>query len=149
MKILVFLCFLCIFQVKEYSGKIISVTDGDTFVLQTDVGSIIIRLDGIDAPEKKQAFGLESKKFLNGYLYKECKVVYKKLDRYGRTIGVLWVDGVNINLLSVQEGFSWHYKKYSKDEDLAAAEIKAREEKIGLWRDPGAMAPWDWRKLNK
>jgi endonuclease YncB( thermonuclease family) len=149
MKILALLLFLSFYQVKEYSGKIIHITDGDTFILQTNEGNLTIRLDGIDAPEKKQAFGPESKTFLDSYLYKECKVTYKSLDRYGRTIGVLWVDGVNINLLSVQKGYSWHYKKYSTDKVLAAAENKAQSEKIGLWVDPGAVPPWEWRKLNK
>lgn len=119
--------------------------DGDTFVLQTTEGSFKVRMDGIDAPEKDQPFGDESKKFMDKYLYKECLVTVKGYDKYQRALGVLFVDGVNLNLLSVQEGFSWHYKKYSTDKALSDAEISARREKKGLWLNSDVMPPWDWR----
>jgi micrococcal nuclease len=149
MRLILLLIIFSFYQVKEYSGKIVYVIDGDTFILQTKEERLKIRLDGIDAPEKDQDFGPESKKFLEKYLYKECKVVYKGVDRYGRTIGVLYVDSVNINLQSIQEGFSWHYKKYSSDTVLAEAEVKARIEYKGLWSNTEAIEPWKWRVLQK
>lgn len=135
-----------IFQSTQYSGIILSVIDGDTFILQTTDGNLKIRMDGIDAPEKDQVFGKESKDFLNKYLYKKCIVKTNGIDRYGRMIGTLYIDEININLLSVQEGYSWHYKKYSNNEDLAKAESNAKENKKGLWRYLETIPPWEWRR---
>jgi endonuclease YncB( thermonuclease family) len=75
------------------------------------------------------------------------KVIPNGVDRYGRTIGTLYVDGVNINLSEVRKGYAWHYKKYSSDEGLAKAEELAKKEKKGLWAGKEQMAPWEWRKL--
>jgi endonuclease YncB( thermonuclease family) len=149
MKTILFLfCILSlqVLQEKEITGKISRVIDGDTFVMETIAGSVKIRLDGIDCPEKKQPYSIESKAFLNRYLNRQCKLTAKGKDRYGRILAVLWIDGKNINLLMVQEGYAWHFKKYSKDSALAQAEIKARESRIGLWQDDKPVAPWDWRK---
>ncbi len=146
MKMLLIFFTILLVQGPDYKGTILSVTDGDTFVLQTTEGNLKIRLNGIDAPEKDQPYGKESKVFLEQYLYKECMLKTYGVDRYGRTLGTLYVKGQNINLLSVQEGYSWHYKKYSKDEELAQAEEEARKGKRGLWKEGDAFAPWDWRK---
>ena len=81
------------------------------------------------------------------YVYKECQVKTNGVDRYGRTIGTLSINGENINLLSVREGFAWHYKKYSSDTALANAEIQAKKEGRGLWKDQSPIPPREWRKL--
>jgi endonuclease YncB( thermonuclease family) len=137
------------FTLETLSGKVLRIIDGDTFVFQAEEGSLKVRMDGIDAPEKDQEFGLEAKEFLNAYLYKKGTLQNKGVDRYGRTLGVLFVDGVNVNLVMVQKGFAWHYKKYSDDVALADAENRARRLKVGLWKDEGALAPWEWRKREK
>jgi len=46
----------------------------------------------------------------------------------------------------VAQGFAWHFKRYSDDEDLSEAELAARRERRGLWSDPNPIPPWDWRK---
>jgi endonuclease YncB( thermonuclease family) len=145
-KTMIPLLLLLIFQDSWYSGKILSVTDGDTFVMQMKEGNIRVRLEGIDAPENKQPFSHESKAFLEKYLHKECRLQKTGVDRFGRTLGVLWVNGVNINLLMVKEGYAWHFKKYSKDGFLAEAEADARKNRKGLWKEQNPIAPWDWRK---
>lgn len=145
-KTIILLYLFLVFQDNWYSGKILSVTDGDTFVMQTKEGNIRVRFEGIDAPENKQPFSQESKAFLEKYLLKECLLQKTGVDRFGRTLGVLWVNGVNINLLMVKEGYAWHFKKYSKDKSLVEAEADARKNKKGLWKEPAPIAPWDWRK---
>ena len=70
-------------------------------------------------------------------------------DRYGRRIGILIIDGKDINLLSVRKGFSWHYTAYSKDEAYALAEKYARRKKIGLWKPDDPVPPWEWRNNTK
>jgi endonuclease YncB( thermonuclease family) len=131
---------------QTYKGTVLYVIDGDTFVLQCDEGSLKVRLEGIDAPEKDQPYGQESKAFLAKYQYASCIIIKSSIDRYGRTIAQLLIDSVNINLLMVRTGNAWHYKYYSSDPELAKAENFARNEKLGLWQDLNPIEPWQWRK---
>jgi micrococcal nuclease len=134
------------------TGKVIAVTDGDTFKLLTASKEIIvIRLNGIDAPEKGQEFWRQSKTKLSTLLFNApIKVVKKGKDKYGRTIGdVFTVNGLLINEELVKAGFAWHFTKYSRSPVLAAAERKARATKLGLWQNATPMAPWDFRKRKK
>jgi len=111
---------------------------------------------GIDAPEKKQAFGSRSKEALSALIFnKQVTVEYHKKDRYGRTLGKIVVAGVDANLEQIKAGLAWHYKKYQKEQSVedrslyAQAEEQARGLKRGLWRDVEPVPPWDWRKQQK
>ncbi len=66
-------------------------------------------------------------------------------DRYGRTIGTLFVGQRNINLEMVESGMAWQYRKYDKSKLFADAEASARKAKRGLWADAHPVAPWEWR----
>lgn len=135
-------------------GKVVSISDGDTItVLDKKNTEHKIRLMGIDAPEKKQEFGNESKKALSNYIYKkEVTVEYKKQDRYKRKVGKVILDEQDICLQMVKDGLAWHYKDYEKeqsktDRDLySQAEIKARNEKVGLWNTSNPIAPSAFRQ---
>ena len=132
---------------KPYDGRIIQVIDGDTYVFQTKEGSFVVRMQGIDAPERDQLFSRESAEFLRKYLNKSAVTVTHGYDAYDRTLGTLFVDSININLLSIKGGYSWHYKRYSSDREYAKAEKFARSRKLGLWNLENPIAPWDWRQL--
>ena len=131
---------------QSYKGTIIRVIDGDTYVFQTTDGSVTVRMQGIDAPERDQPFSMESGEFLTKYLYKEATTKVTGTDRYGRMLGTLYIDGQDINLLSIKNGFSWHYKQYSKDKDYASAEENARRNILGLWGLDNPVPPWNLRK---
>ena len=105
-------------------------------------------MQGIDAPEKDQPYSKESAGFLEKYLNMEAIVIKKGIDRYGRTLGTLIIDSMDINMLSIKNGCAWHFKKYSKDLEYAKAEEYARSNKLGLWRLDNTVAPWDWRKIS-
>ena len=134
-------------------GRIVSIADGDTVtILDTTNKQTKIRLMGIDAPEKKQAFGARSKQSLSDLVFnKQVTVDFSKQDKYGRTIGKILVNGLDANLEQVKTGMAWHYKQYAKEQtasDRAAyaeAETLARAEKRGLWVDSEPMPPWEWR----
>ena len=136
--------------------KVVKVTDGDTVnVLDQDRVLHKIRLMGIDAPERKQAFGRKSTKNLARYVAGEfIEVEYEKRDRYGRIVGKLLKQGQDINLKQVKDGFAWHYKAYQKEQTkldrvlYGSAEIEARKQRIGLWQVP-AVAPWDYRRARR
>lgn len=138
-------------------GRVVGITDGDTvIVLDKSNTQLKIRLMGIDAPEKKQAFGNKSKEHLSDLIFnKQVTVEYYKKDKYGRTIGRITLAGVDVNLEQIKSGLAWHYKKYQKEQALedrfkyAQAEEYADNNKIGLWIDADPTPPWEYRKLLK
>lgn len=135
----------------------ISIADGDTVtVLDSANTQIKIRLMGIDAPEKKQAFGTRSKESLSALVFdKQVTVEFSKKDKYGRTVGKILVNGIDANLEQVKAGMAWHYKQYQREQSAddratyAQAEEQARAAKTGLWADTDPTPPWDWRHAKK
>ena len=136
----------------EIIGKVVGVSDGDTITVLDDMdqGNFRIRLDKIDAPEKKQAFGNKAKQYLSSLIFgKKVSIRYKSIDRYGRILGVVFLDGKEINLVMVQSGYAWHYSYYDKTPAYIEAEKQARAEKKGLWQDPNPINPYQFRKSQK
>ncbi|PIQ20808.1 MAG: SNase-like nuclease [Cytophagales bacterium CG18_big_fil_WC_8_21_14_2_50_42_9] len=131
--------------------KVISIKDGDTIELLKDGQPVRVRLQGVDAPEKKQDFGTRSRQFTSDLSFGQyVNLVVDGTDRYGRTVGtIILPDGRTLNQELVRNGFAWHYKAYSKDEELARLEEEARAEKRGLWAGPNPIAPWDFRKKGR
>lgn len=128
-------------------GKVVGVSDGDTItVLSPGRKDMRIRLEGIDAPESKQAYGSASKKSLSDLVFgKQVKVVITSTDDYGRKVANVYAGDTWINLAQVQRGMAWQYTHYSHDPRLRAAEVHARSQKAGLWQDKNPVPPWDFR----
>jgi endonuclease YncB( thermonuclease family) len=144
------LCLALVFQCANasvFQGLTIAIKDGDTIVVLTnDKQQVTVRLDSIDAPEKKQDYGNAAKKALSGLVYKKwVKVDSHKTDRYGRAVGEVWLEGRLINLEMVESGMAWVYRKYAKDPAYYAAEEKAKAAKLGLWALSNPKAPWEFR----
>lgn len=136
----------------EIIGKVVGVSDGDTITVLDDMdqGKFRIRLDKIDAPEKKQAFGNKAKQFLSSLIFgKQVSIRFKSIDNYGRVLGVVSLDGKEINLVMVQNGYAWHYSYYDKTPAYIEAEKQARADKKGLWADPNPINPYQFRKSQK
>ncbi len=137
--------------------KVVKVVDGDTiYVIDTNKTREKIRLAGIDAPEKKQAYGQKSKQYLSSMAAsKKVDIEYRKKDRYGRIIGKVLIDQIDVNLKMIKAGLAWHYKQYEKEQSSAdrkaysVAESSARQERVGLWKDETPVAPWFFRQKNK
>lgn len=131
----------------ELKGKVVGVADGDTLTLLVNRTRHRIRLHGIDAPETGQPYSAASKKELSRLAFgKEARVVVQGRDRYDRVLGVVWVNGKNLNLHLVQEGLAWHYVQFSKDKAYATAEADARKKRKGLWRQKKPVPPWEYRR---
>ena len=129
--------------------KVIGIKDGDTFVVLIDGKEQVVRLAHIDCPEKKQPFGTKAKQFASDLCFGENVQLNhnNKYDRNKRLIAeVILNNGVNINKELVSNGFAWHYKKYSDNQDYVKLEIKARNKQVGIWSEPNPIAPWVWRK---
>lgn len=138
-------------------GKVVGVSDGDTITV-LDAGKVQhkIRLAGIDAPEKAQAFGQSSKEHLSDSVFgKQVQVEFSKTDKYGRIVGKVLVNGMDANLQQVRSGMAWHYKEYMGEQtsadraSYAQAESFAKSSQQGLWRDAKPMPPWEWRHGGK
>lgn len=140
------------FKKETLVGKVVSVTDGDTFKLLTKDSTLIkIRLANIDCPERKQPFSKKAKQFVFDAIFSKMVTLnVLKKDRYRRYISnVIYDDSLSLCHELVKNGLAWHYRKYSKDSVLQALEDEARKNKLGLWQDKNATAPWEWRDLKK
>ena len=135
----------------------VKISDGDTLNVQKVengkfVGEIVkIRMFGIDAPEKAQDYGIESKqaleKLVNG---KTLEIEEKNRDRYGRTVAVVYVNGKNVNEEMVKNGNAWWYQEYDKkDTKMQAYQENAKKNKLGLFGKRGYVEPWIYRKEKK
>lgn len=137
---------------EEFTGRVVGVTDGDTItVLHNGIGQKI-RLNGIDCPEKRQAFGQRAKQFTSDLVFRrEVMIVEHGRDKYGRTIGdVKLADGTFVNRELVRGGLAWWYRKYTPgDQDLERLESEARKAKRGLWIEPAPVPPWEFRHRQK
>ena len=132
--------------------KVVKIKDGDTLgLLSSDNQEMTVRLAEVDCPEKTQAFGQAAKKFTSDICFaRYVKLVGNVHDRYGRTVAlVILEDGTNVNYALVKNGFAWQYKQYSQNAELAAYELQARENKLGLWADPDPTPPWEYRREKK
>ena len=139
----------------DFTGKVIKIADGDTItVLDQNKVQHRVRLTGIDAPERKQAFGGRSKKSLSKLVFsKIVRVKTTKRDRYGRVLGKVMIDGIDVNKEQVRRGMAWHgyFRDQTYTDRITYAEIQnnAKKEQRGLWVDPNPLAPWKWRKLRR
>lgn len=145
------ICMTAFCNAEELFGKCVGVADGDTCtILMEGNESRRIRFYGIDAPESGQDFGKKAKEYCSNLIFgKNIKVVGLDTDRFGRTVGKVYVDDKYVNLEMVKAGFAWHYAYYSpNDLDLAEAEKEARRNKLGLWIQPNPMEPREYRRSN-
>ena len=141
--------------------KVSRVTDGDTIKVRDGKVEKTIRLVGIDAPEishKKrepsQPFGQAATKYLAGLvLNKTVEIKEYGQDRYGRTLGVIFLDGKNVNLEMVKAGYAEVYRGTdAKGFDSAPywkAKGEARAARKGMWAQGDKyVSPREWRKVN-
>lgn len=92
----------------QLRGKVVSIADGDSFTMLVDNVQIRIRLHGIDCPERRQDFSNVAREFLSDYVDDRVVVVEEMdIDRYGRTIGMVTVEGVNVNEALLEAGLGW------------------------------------------
>lgn len=116
--------------------------------LLVDGKPLKIRLANIDAPERKQPYGQRSKESLSNLCWgKDVKYVSQGIDRYKRTIAVVYCDGASVNKAQVASGMAWVYKKYNLDPSLPGIEQGAHSTGLGLWADATPIPPWEWRKF--
>ena len=132
--------------------KVIGIKDGDTVEVLYYQLPMVVRLEHIDAPEKKQAFGSVSKQKLSDFCFGKTVTLVSKgkkgnYDSRGRMIAEIYINEKTcLNKEMLKAGLAWHYKKYSSNAEYAQLEQIARKNKVGLWSDKNPVAPWSFRR---
>jgi len=124
------------------------VIDGDTIV----VAGEHIRLEGIDAPERKQTCQREGKAWACGSVATRtlrglisdrlvsCKIIGR--DAYGRALGACSAGHANLNAAMVRSGFALDFRRYSSA--YIPQEEAAKAARAGMWSST-FVPPWEWR----
>ena len=136
---------------SEYEGLVVKVTDGDSVKIKAGETTNTIRLLYIDAPEKKQDYGIKSKNFLeNLLLNKKVFVVTDKDDRYGRQLADIYLynnnEAIYVNAKMIKSGNAWVYRKYRSNSYLINLENHAKINNKGLWGYTNPIEPCIFRK---
>lgn len=136
-------------EAESITGKVVAVSDGDTITVMDRGFGRKVRLDGIDAPERKQDYGNRARQFVASRTFgKTVTVSSRGTDKYGRTIGVVSLpDQTILNHDIVGNGFAWWYRRYApNDHTLERLESEARAARRGLWQQANPLPPWEFRR---
>jgi len=145
----------------DFQGQVVRVLDGDTIDVLMNRQIIRVRLTDIDAPEKGQAFGQRARQRLADMTFRrQVTIIEKDTDQYGRVLGSVYAklndpghvaQLTNINAVMVKEGMAWAYRYHGEpaNRQMYALEKEARRHQRGLWSDPNAQEPWEWRRKMK
>lgn len=133
---------------------VIGVTDGDTLVvLDGDKVQHKVRLAGIDAPDKRQAFGTRAQQAIVAAVFRRAVVVdWHKRDRYGRVVGKVLLEDRDVGLELVAAGLAWQQKAYEQEQlpcdrdTYSAAETLSKQRATGLWSAVSPVPPWEFRR---
>ena len=136
---------------RTQSGVVMLVVDGDTVWVKTSASQLPlkVRIQGIDAPEICQAGGVEAQNALKAHLLGQTVTVSSAAhDDYGRTVGVLRLQGEDVGRWLVANGHAWvysyHHKKMPYTDEFAQAQLVRR----GVFSDVQAEEPRVFRKRN-
>ena len=135
----------------DFTGKVVGVSDGDTITVKYSKLKVKVRLQNIDAPEHGQPYGDAARNMLKALIWHQKVTIHgdEKFDQYNRTLGVVEIDGLNVNAMMVEMGWAWVYEDFNTDNTLPSLENKARQERRGLWQESYPTKPWAWRQSNK
>lgn len=135
------------------SGQVIGIVDGDTLVF-VDVKNQqhMIRLAGIDAPEKEQNFGQRARTSLSAMSAdQKATADCRKRGPNRHEICVVTVGGKDLGLEQVRAGMAWRYRQDIAQQtaqeraNYQQAEFDAKIHRLGLWTGVNPTPPWDWR----
>lgn len=136
---------------QAVSATVLSIADGDTISVRQAGKALTVRLACIDAPETAQSpWGQQARRYLQQRLPigRKVSLHVKTTDRYGRMVAEV-IDGININLVMVEDGQAFAYRQYLSGCDAKEyldAEFRASRRRYGVWRlEGGITRPWNFR----
>lgn len=134
------------------AARVLRVIDGDSIDAQLSSGPVVVRFNGIDAPEHDQPGGAEAASALRRRLRdRDVSLQVVTQDRYERLVAVVYLGNEDVNQWLVRQGHAWAYRAYLRDPQYCVAEGEAREARRGLWGLRGGvpLAPWEWREAKR
>lgn len=149
-RLLAFLALLACASAHALSGVVTHVTDGDTLWVRPEgAAPVKVRMQGIDAPERCQAWGAQAREALEArVLHRQVHVRTRAKDAYRRTIGTVSLDGHDMAAWMVREGHAWSQRYRRGLGPYAAEEAEARRLLRGLFAAPAAIEPRQFRKAH-
>jgi endonuclease YncB( thermonuclease family) len=143
----IFIIFLFpVLSHAEWQARVVHVLDGDTLITSRGGRGEIIRLFGIDCPEREQAFGPEAASFTSGMVTgKLIRVIPVKVKESTYELCKVYVGDKLLNEEILAAGYAWLYKEYSTNEEWAQLEQTARVARKGLWSQENPVPPWEFR----
>ena len=134
---------------RSFSGEVVAIADGDTITILTPQRvQMKVRLAEIDTPERSQPYGTRARQIVSELVFrKQVEVRVQDIDRYGRFVGRVYVDNVDVCAEMVSRGAAWVYDRYVEDLTLYDLQTEARGAKRGIWSLPESeqVPPWQWR----
>lgn len=135
----------------EFSGVCTRVVNGKTITVMTGEGlPVRVRLYGINGPDGGQAYAGAAKQALSSLVYGRTVSVRKyDIDGHDRVIGVVTLDGADMNGHMLSKGLAWVEPRFCHAEICAGyveMESAAREGRAGFWSDGRDGHPRDWGK---
>lgn len=130
--------------------QVVRVKDGDSLVIASAGREVDVRLAGIDAPELRQAGGMEALAVLETLVAgRDVELQLVGGDAYRRIVAHILVDGLDVNAEMVRRGMAWVPRQYSPSPVLVRHEDEAQAAGRGVWSDPQPTPPWVWRKASR
>ncbi len=136
-------------QAETFNAKVIMVMDGDTVMVLRGNQRIKVRMANIDAPEKDQAWGKQARDSLQEMVgRKTVQIDSQAVDKYGRMVGTISLDGIDVNQEQLRRGMAWENSHFHSDKRFLGLQADAQKVRKGLWAQAAPEAPWEWRKLH-
>lgn len=137
-------------QAATMTGTLDSVVDGDTITVLDRSKVVEIHLYGIEAPERTQAFGQNSRNFIGGKTSRgEIRIEPISKDQEGKIVALVFVNNANLNEQMVDQGFVWVSRQTCKESFCAnwlKLEAAAKTARKGLWAEENPTPPWEFRQ---
>lgn len=140
-------------EAKRLDGIFTSLQATEVLVMDYGSGTYDVRILGIDAPEPGQPFAEEARAFVRDLAVgREGYLRFRARNAAGEMVSRVYVGGHDIALELLRAGLAWRlpsatYKPRAEGlaDDLTAAEAEGRAAKRGIWSQPGAISPWEFR----
>ena len=133
-------------QAWQCEGQALRIHDGDTLSVRCDGrGLLKIRMADIDAPELHQAYGMQARHaLLELSAARRIEVRSVAVDLYQRVVARLKVGDDDLGMMLIDRGLAWCGRRPGKA--CTARQAVAKQARLGLWSDPDAQPPWQWRR---
>jgi endonuclease YncB( thermonuclease family) len=134
------------------TGRVVNIADGDTLTLLVGRQPYKIQIAAIDAPERYQAWGDQSRTNLSRLTLNRTAVANcSRLERWDHQACQVTVNGIDIGLQQIKEGMAWwirqdaHAQSAEDQSAYESAELMAKMRRLGLWGATNPVPPWEFR----